>query len=34
MTINREKLVSLLVEKTEMKKAEVETQLDELTQRI
>ncbi|REL38754.1 hypothetical protein DYD21_02040 [Rhodohalobacter sp. SW132] len=34
MTINREKLISLLVEKTKMEKADVEAQLDELTQRI
>jgi len=34
MTINREKLIKLLVEKTNLKESEVETQLDELTQRI
>jgi len=34
MTINREKLIKLLVEKTELKQAEVEAQLDELTNRI
>ena len=34
MTINREKLVQLLVEKTNMKKSEVEAQLNELTKRI
>lgn len=34
MTINREKLVQLLVEKTDMKENEVEAQLNELTKRI
>lgn len=34
MTINREKLIKLLVEKTNLKQAEVEAQLDELTNRI
>lgn len=34
MTINREKLIKLLVEKTDLAQAEVETQLDELTNRI
>jgi nucleoid DNA-binding protein len=34
MTINREKLIQLLVEKTGLSKADAETQLDELTSRI
>jgi len=34
MTINRDKLVKLLVEKTEMSVSDVETQLDELINRI
>ncbi len=34
MKINKEKLVELLVEKTEMEKAEVESQLNELIKRI
>lgn len=34
MTINRKKLIQLLVEKTGLSKADAETQLDELTSRI